>query len=500
MAEPCGSVCLVGAGPSDAGLMTLRGYAALRRADTVVYDHLLGCGVLAMIPPSSEKIYVGKVAGHHAVPQEEINRILIREAKKGRRVVRLKGGDPFLFGRGGEELEALRGEGIPCAVVPGVTSAIAAPAYAGIPVTHREHGSSLHIFTGHPSAHGSGLPEFSVLARLGGTLVFLMGVSAAGRICEGLVSAGMPAETPAAAVENGTTARQRTVCATLATLAAEMKAAGVRPPAVLVVGETAALAGRLDWAASLPLHGRRIVVTRPAGSCESFCRRIEALGGEAVAFPCLETVSAAGDSLARAVTCLSEFTWLTFSSRTGVDAFFDALFRAGKDARALAGRKIAAVGPSTARQLRQHGVSADLVPRTFSSRSLGEALACRAGGHDRVLVVRAEDGSPDLEKALAASGIPAEAAAAYETRPAERHEAPELLRLVETGDFDCAAFFSASAVRGFAAAVPEAVLAGGTAVCIGEPTAAEAEKHGMRTVMPRAATADGMLEALAEHH
>lgn len=496
--ERCGTVLLVGAGPADAGLMTLRGYDALRCADTVVYDHLLGCGVLSMIPPAAEKIYVGKTAGYHAVPQEEINRILIREAKKGRRVVRLKGGDPFLFGRGGEELEALRQQGIPCQVVPGVTSAIAAPAYAGIPVTHRELGSSLHVFTGHPSANGDGLPDFSVLAHLGGTLVFLMGVSSARQICEGLSAAGMAGSTPSAAVENGTTARQRVVRATLATLADRMKAASICPPAVLVIGKTASLAEKLDWAPSLPLFGRRIVVTRPAGSCGDFCRRLESLGGEAVAFPCLETNPAEGDQLEHAIDGLNNFTWLTFSSRTGVDAFLDALFRAGKDVRDLAGLKIGAVGPATAKHLRLHGLSADLVPKVFDSRHLGRELICRAGPRDRVLAIRAAEGSPALEETLAAAGIPLKVAAAYETRPAQRREVPELLNIIKAGAFDCAVFFSASAVRGFAAAVPESVCSGRTAVCIGNETGAEARKCGMRAIVSRAATADGMIETLTE--
>lgn len=496
MVEKAGKVWLVGAGPSDAGLMTLRGYDALQKAETVVYDHLLGSGILAMIPPSADKIYVGKDPGHHTMPQEQINEILIREASAGRRVVRLKGGDPFLFGRGGEELEALREQDIPCEVVPGVTSAVAVPAYAGIPVTHREYSSSLHIFTGHPSAGGSGLPDFSVLAKLDGTLVFLMGVSSAGAICKGLVRAGMPTDTPAAAIENGTAARQKAVRATLATLAEKMEEAAVRPPAVLVVGRTVSLADRLDWTSAMPLHGKRIVVTRPFDSCGKFCRQIGSLGGEVIAFPCLETVPDEEGGLQKAVQRMHRFTWIAFSSSTGVKAFFNALLRAGADARALAGAKVAAVGAVTAKCLRSYGIVPELVPEQFDSRHLGQELAKRVGPKDAVLVVRAKEGSRALEDELCRTGIPVETAVAYETVPAVRQEAPEVRNLIENEEFDQLTFASASAVRAFAGAFPGLNVSRCTAVCIGAETAAEAEKYGMHTVVSRIATMDGMLETL----
>lgn len=496
MGDTTGKVWLVGAGSSAAGLLTLRGEEVLRAAETVVYDHLLGCGILSRIPERAEKIYVGKTPGQHMALQEEINEILIGKALEGRRVVRLKGGDPFLFGRGGEELAALRARGIPCEVVPGVSSAFAVPEYAGIPVTHRGIGSSLHIFTGHPSSAGKRLPDFSILAGLKGTLVFLMGVAAAESICSGLQNAGMPGDTPAAAVENGTSARQRVVSATLGTLAAEMGKRGICPPAVLVIGQTAAFAGKLDWASDLPLAGRRVVVTRPRAACAEFCRKIEALGGEAVAFPCLEAVPGDEDLLREAVGRLASFTWAAFSSTACAEAFLRALFRAGKDMRALAGLRIAAVGPATGAWLKAHGIVPDRIPAVFDGRHLGRELAAQAGPGDAVLVLRARKGSRGLEEELRRAGIPTEAVPACETRPAARTEAPELQRIVARGEFDFLTFASASAVRGFAEAVPDLELSGRTAVCIGPETAGEARRYGMKAIAARAASVESMLETL----
>nr|MCR5335840.1 uroporphyrinogen-III C-methyltransferase [Synergistes sp.] len=258
-----GFVALVGAGPGDAGLLTLRGRDLLAAADCVVYDRLVGDGVLAMMPPEAEKISVGKTGGGEFVPQREINEILVREAEKGRFVVRLKGGDPFVFGRGGEEIEALNAKGIPFEVVPGVTSALGGPACAGIPVTHRGEARSVHIITAHTKEGGIAPLDYAALAKLGGTLVFLMGASAVREICSELIRSGMAEETPAAAVENASTAAQRLLSGTLGTLAGICAAEALRSPALIVVGGTSALAGSFAWKRFLPLAGRRIIVTRP---------------------------------------------------------------------------------------------------------------------------------------------------------------------------------------------------------------------------------------------
>ena len=273
-----GKVTLVGAGPGDPGLLTLKGLAALSQAEVVVYDRLVSPAILAMIPPEARTIDVGKEATHHKVPQQQINRILLEEALAGRNVVRLKGGDPFVFGRGGEELEMLAAHGVPFEEVPGVTSAVAAPAYAGIPVTHRDHGSSVHIITGYQRLGKPLSIDFEALVRSGGTLVFLMGVAALSALAEGLLQAGMVPDTPAAAVENGTTSAQRRCDATLATLPERAAAMGIRSPAVIVVGEVCALAPRLCWFDRLPLRGQRILVTRPRERAGALSEELRSLG------------------------------------------------------------------------------------------------------------------------------------------------------------------------------------------------------------------------------
>ena len=257
-----GKVWLVGAGPGDRGLMTLRGREVLEQADVVVYDALVGDGILSMIPEAAELIYVGKRSSHHAMVQEDINRVLLEQALAGRRVVRLKGGDPFLFGRGGEELELLAANGVPFEIVPGVTSAFAVPAYNGIPVTHRDLCSSVHVITGHRRAGKTLDIDFEALARTGGTLVFLMGVAALHDIVQGLMDAGMAEDTPAAVLEKGATARQRRVSGTLGTLEDEAARAAVQTPAIIVVGGVCALAERFAWREALPLHGVKALVTR----------------------------------------------------------------------------------------------------------------------------------------------------------------------------------------------------------------------------------------------
>lgn len=501
MPEKVGKVWLVGAGPSDAGLMTLRGSEVLSQADVVVYDRLLGSGILAMIPPDAKKIDVGKCPDRHPVPQEEINRILVREALARGRVVRLKGGDPFLFGRGGEEIEELRKNNIPYEVIPGVTSAIAVPAYAGIPVTHRDYSSSLHIFTGHFSGEKETGLDYAALAKLKGTLIFLMGVASVGRICDGLLQAGMPGDTPAAVIENGTTARQRTVAATLDTLAGKMANQKIHSPAVIVIGPTAALADRFFWTSERPLNGKRIVVTRPRGQNKEFCEKIRNLGGEAVAFPCIETVPFREDEMAETIRRLSGFTWIAFSSAAGVDAFFEALRRAGRDTRALGSVKIAAVGAATAKSLEAHGVLPDLIPQRFDSVHLGEALVKDAGPGDNVLIVRAREGSRALEERLERAGIPFEAIPAYETRSAapEETELSEIRKMIVNGEFDLLTFTSASTVKSFAQAFPHLDFPPcHTAVCIGRETAVEAEKLGLRVITAEVSTVDGMLETMSD--
>lgn len=269
-----GKVWLVGAGPGDIGLMTVKGKALLEKADVIVYDHLVGNEILSALDDDKKLINVGKLAGHHLISQEEINRILVEEAKKGQKVVRLKGGDPFLFGRGGEELAELKRYGIPFEVVPGVTSSLAVPAYSGIPVTHREFASSVHIITGHKKSGKTEDIDYEVLARIGGTLVFLMGVTALPDIRRKLLEAGMDPDTPAAVLQEGTTAGQRRVAATLNDLENKVREAKIHPPAIIVVGQVCKLANTLSWREEMPLFGVRIVLTRPRKLISTLAERL----------------------------------------------------------------------------------------------------------------------------------------------------------------------------------------------------------------------------------
>lgn len=492
-----GFVTLVGAGPGDPGLMTLKGREALAQAQVVVYDRLVSPAILEMIPPEAEKIDVGKEASHHKVPQERINRILLDRALEGKRVVRLKGGDPFLFGRGGEELELLQEAGVPFAEVPGITSAIAAPAYGGIPVTHRDYCSSLHIITGHARQGKELQIDFDALVRTGGTLVFLMGVTALPQIAQGLLNAGMDPETPAAVVESGTTPMQRRLDATLATLRREAVRMEIRSPAVIVVGKVCALAERFCWFDSLPLKGKRILVTRPKERAGTLSRRLRALGAEAVEYPCIETVPIAPNPAAEAAILeISRYGWLCLTSPAGVRYFWETLERLGKDARHLGGVRLAAIGPGTAAALAEHGLRADLVPETYDAAHLGAALAQRGGGS--VLILRAQEGSEALTQALGGAKMDYMDCPIYRT-VYDHPQSAALRARVEAGEFDYVTFTSASTVKGFVSTVGvDADLRHITGLCIGAQTAAEAEKYGIPRKTAKKATIDSLIELAME--
>ena len=376
-----GKVTLVGAGPGDPGLLTVKGLRALEQAEVVVYDRLVSPAVLELIPSAARRIDVGKQASRHPVPQHRINRILLEEALAGNNVVRLKGGDPFVFGRGGEELETLARGGAAFEEIPGVTSAIAAAAYGGIPVTHRDYASSLHIVTGH-AREGAELDiDFEALVRTGGTLLFLMGVTALPVIAEGLLEAGMDPDTPAAMVERGTLPGQRRCSATLGTLQSRAEEMEIHSPALIIVGGVCALAEALCWFERLPLHGKRLLVTRPKGRAGTLSEKLRALGADAVEFPCIRTEAISPcPAMEAALDQLTEYEWLGFTSAAGVDAFWTCLRDMGKDARALGGVKLAAIGPATGKALETHGLTADLIPAVCNAAHMGGALAETAAG------------------------------------------------------------------------------------------------------------------------
>jgi uroporphyrinogen III methyltransferase/synthase len=375
------TVYLVGAGPGDPGLLTYRGAMLLRRADVVVYDRLASPFLLSLAPDGAELVSAGKAPGQVDLTQDEINAVLLDRGRTAECVVRLKGGDPFVFGRGGEEAEALAAAGIPFEVVPGITSAIAAAAYAGIPVTHRGVSTHFTVVTGHedPAKDRTDV-DWAALARAGGTLVILMGAGRIGEIARRLVEGGRSPDTPVAAVRNGTRPDQTTIRATLATVAD----AGIRAPSAIVVGDVAAL--DLAWFERRPLFGRTVVVTRAREQASVLSARLEDLGAEVLELPAIEIAP-----LEFTVPDLSGFGWLVFTSANGVRAFFDdGLTPAGLDARALAGLRIAVIGPGTDRALARHGLRADLVPERFVAESLLEGFPDPTTPGERVLLARAD--------------------------------------------------------------------------------------------------------------
>lgn len=496
-----GKVWLVGAGPGDVGLLTLKGYEVLQQAEVVVYDALVGPGVMALIPEQAEKINAGKRASNHIKRQEETNQILLEKAQAGKRVVRLKGGDPFLFGRGGEELELLAEHGVAYEVVPGVTSAISVPAYNGIPVTHRDFCSSVHIITGHKKKNEPLDLNFQALAQTGGTLVFLMGVSALPDICRGLMEGGMQPDTPAAILQKGATAEQKALVATLQTLPQEAAQAKIEMPAIIVVGGVCTLHEKFAWAEKLPLFGCRVVVTRPRNRTSTLSQKLRKLGAQVIDAPTICTDPLEDQQeLFDALDHIDQYQWIVFTSPYGARVFLDAMQKRRMDMRALAGAKIGAIGCGTAQELAQRGLFADLIPGVYDAEHLGAALAKVMHPGDRVLIPRAKEGSPLLLQELdKVPQICVEDLPVYETT----YRKPEVLDLGE--EFTAhpgtlAVFTSASTVRGFAAAAPELDLKTVPALCIGKQTAAQAEEYGMPVEIAERATIDDLVKLVKAVH
>ncbi|MCI5648851.1 MAG: uroporphyrinogen-III C-methyltransferase [Fusicatenibacter sp.] len=490
-----GKVYLVGAGPGDAGLLTIKGKRVLEEAQVVVYDRLVGDSILAMIPKSARMIDVGKRAGHHTMPQEEINLCLLGEAKKGLRVVRLKGGDPFLFGRGGEELELLSENGVPYEVIPGVTSPIAVPAYNGIPVTHRDYCSSVHIITGHQK-NGEPLQiAFDALVRTKGTLVFLMGITALDGIMKGLLDAGMDPHMPAAVLQKGTTARQKRIVAEIGTLSEEVRKIGVVTPAIIVVGKVCALADQFAWYEKLPLSGYKIVVTRPAERSGKMSDLLRRMGAEVLELPAIVTEPISDNcTLQEAIKEICRYQWIAFTSPYGVRVFFDALLQEKKDLRSLSGCLIAAIGEGTKKELQNRGILPDLVPKTYDGESLGRALAWKMKEGDRILLPRASMGGTEILEELAkVPGIVIDDVPIYETSYETSGIGIEQ-KLCREEEIDLVVFTSASTVRGFVQAVGTTDLSHLKAACIGHKTAEAASEYGMKIYIAREAT----LESLAD--
>lgn len=502
-APPPGHVALVGAGPGDPGLITVKGRRLLRAAQVVVYDHLADPALLREAPPDAERIYVGKTAGQHAMTQDQINALLVARGRAGQRVVRLKGGDPFVFGRGGEEAEALVAAGIPWEVVPGITSAIAVPAYAGIPVTHRDHTATFAVITGHedPTKEESNV-DWARLATGAGTLILLMGVGQLDAIAARLIEHGRARATPVAVVRWGTTPRQETITGTLEDIAARVRAAGLKPPAVTIVGEVAALRDRLRWFDTRPLWGRRIVITRAAEQAPDLVERLEAAGASVTVLSAIR-IAPPDDyaPLDAALAALDTYDWVLFTSVNGVRAFWERLRASRRDWRALRRARAGAIGPATAEALEARSLHPDFVPAEYVAEALLEGIGNVAG--QRILLPRTDIARETLAGELRLRGAEVHEVTAYRTLIAPPD--PETLRraLVEERP-DAITFTSSSTVRGFVESVrasdlgdPTALLAGVAIACIGPITAATAREHSLVPALTAEAyTMEGLTTAL----
>ncbi len=479
------TVYLVGAGPGDPGLITVRGAELLGRADVVVYDRLVAPTLLDLAPDGADRVYVGKAPGAAEMAQDAINDVLVERGRASDTVVRLKGGDPFVFGRGGEEAEALAAAGVPFEVVPGITSALAAPAYAGVPVTHRGRATHVTVVTGHEDPRkGGGDVDWHALARAGGTLVVLMGAGRIAEIARDLQAGGLAPDTPVVAVRNGTRPDQHSTRATLASIAG----AGVEAPSAIVIGEVAGL--DLAWFESRPLFGRRVVVTRAREQASQLRARLESLGGEVFELPAIEL-----EPVDVALPALSAYAWLVFTSANGVAAFFDrGLAPAGRDARAVAGLQVAVIGPGTAAALAARGVRADLVPDRYVAEALLESFPAPDAGA-RVLIARAEHARDVLPDGLRERGYHVDVLAVYRTVAATPD--PDMLELVRRGEVDAITFTSSSTVDNFCdllEAVPEPQP---LVVSIGLITSKTATERGLRVDAEATEhTIDGLVDAL----
>ncbi len=496
-----GKVILVGAGPGDPGLITLRGVRALSQADLVLYDRLANPTLLAHAAPNAETRYVGKESDAPGERQAAVNRLLVAEAKRGKTVVRLKGGDPFVFGRGGEELEALAEAGVPFEVVPGVSSAVAAPAYAGIPVTHRGLAAAFTVVSGSEDPDKPGPPlDWAALAKTPGTLVLLMGARRLDKIAAALIRYGRPADTPAAVIQWGTLPAQRTVRGVLSDIARRAADAGVGAPAVAVIGEAAQLGERLRWFDRAPLFGLRVLVTRPRRQMSALSRLLAEYGAEPVEAPAIE-IAPLNDAaeLDAALAALGSFDWVVFTSVNGVDAVFERLAAQGRDARAFGAARVATIGLATAEALAQRGVAADYVPRTYTTAAVADGLSGLDLRGKRVLLPRADIAPAALADALRERGAETTSIAAYRTlKPADADA--QIREALGSGTIGAAAFTSSSTVQHLVEALDgDAELLDGVMIAsIGPVTSAAARAAGLRVdVEAPVHTVPGLVEAMA---
>lgn len=501
-----GVVYLIGAGPGDPKLITVRGLELLQKADTIIYDRLVVHRILAQAQPGAEIIYAGKSPGHHALKQEEICRLLVEKAEQGRTVARLKGGDPFVFGRGGEEAETLQAAGIPFVVVPGITSAIAAPAYAGIPVTHRNYASSLAIITGNedPLKEESRI-AWGKIATGVDTLIFLMGMAHLEDITRRLIAGGRSPQTPAALIRWGTRPEQRTLAGTLENIYELAHRRNFTNPAVIIVGQVVALREKLQWFENRPLSGQKILVTRRREQAAALADKIEQLGGEPVEFPVIRLADPEDFTpLDRSIEELESYHWVIFTSVNGVQAFFNRLRYHKKDVRALHKAKLCAIGPETSKALEKYGLLVEYVPLEYRAERIAEGLRGRLSAGERVLLPRAAGARAVLPGLLKETGAGVTEVAAYRTVPAT-NDGFLLKELLQREQIDMVTFTSSSTVSCFAALADAAFLRTLpkelTIACIGPVTAATARALSLPVdIVAEEYTIAGLVRAMARKY
>lgn len=506
MTPSIGKVYLIGAGPGDPGLITVKGLECVQKADVVIYDYLANERLLEHRRPDSELIYVGKQGSRHTLPQEEINALIVKKAKEGKVVARLKGGDPFIFGRGGEEAEELVENGIPFEVVPGVTAATAVPTYAGIPLTHRDHTASVAFVTGHedPTKPESKL-HWKELATGIGTLVFFMGMKNLHNIVNNLVTHGRSADTPVALIQWGTRTDQRVVTGTLKDIEPKVKEAKLGPPAIIVVGEVVTLRDKLNWFESKPLFGKRIVVTRSRDQASVFAETLIDRGATPIEFPSIDVVPPADWSeLDAALKDLNTYQWIIFTSANAIRFFFERLRSRGMDIRSLHANKICVVGPKTAEALEQFSLKADLIPAEFKAEGV---LAALGGGQVKgmkFLIPRAKVARELIPEKLREKGAEVTVATAYENvRPAT--DVDRVRKLFEEKKIAAVTFTSSSTVHNFVEMLGQKeyikLVSGVAVACIGPVTAKTAEEYGMKVdIMPKDYTIPALVDAMVEYY
>ena len=501
-----GHVYLVGAGPGDPGLITLKGKNCIEIADVLVYDYLASPALLAHAREDAELIYVGKKGGDHTLKQHEINQLLVDKAKPGKVVTRLKGGDPFIFGRGGEEVEVLVEAGISYEVVPGVTSAVAAPAYAGIPLTHRKFTSTLAFVTGHEDPHKSTSSiNWQALATGIGTLVFFMGVKNLPNIVEQLTHHGMSSDTLVGLIRWGTTTRQKTVTGTLDNIVQRAVAADLKAPAIIVVGDVVGLRDTMQWFEHKPLMGKRIVVTRARQQASDLVSSLQAAGADCLECPTIQIEPPEDwQPLDAAIDNLAEYHWLVFTSVNGVRFFFKRLFARGKDVRALHHMRTACIGPVTAQRLADFGLSCDILPETYRAESVVAAFEKQDVNAQKILLPRAREARPILPQTLTQMGAQVDEIAVYRTQIA-RDNVTALLDGLAAENIDCITFTSSSTVKNFKQLIPESdfpkLLEAAKIACIGPITADTAKELGFDVdIMADTYTIAGLVEALIDYY